>query len=325
MVNSLSRPNAILIRFEVLKILKNTPTHGYNLYLLLSQKGLVKHPSELYKILRTLKDRGMLQEESRESEQGPQKKILSLTSNGLEEYYAQITDSIQIFTDIMAEAVITIFHNLLTDLLKENTITDEKSALFFDLTYFPPPIQREFLFKFVVPLQEKNSVYVRMIGNQLNDISALLDKIASNLTFLDENLSLKPQSMDHIFLVGRESITLLEGRVKTYANVLKPDGGILIIRPGKSGQGGMLWGMGGEQSPLLGTIFRDFIQTFPEKFRQKFFNQMPPPKEFEEDSANISSNSEIMKFLEENFTQVKLHDEISFFSIFVARNPKKNQ
>jgi len=52
---------------------------------------------------------------------------------------------------------------------------------------------------------------------------------------------------------------------------------------------------------------------------------MPPPKEFEEDSANISSNSEIMKFLEENFTQVKLHDEISFFSIFVARNPKKNQ
>ncbi|OLS14542.1 MAG: Transcriptional regulator PadR family protein [Promethearchaeota archaeon CR_4] len=321
----MNRPNSTLIRFEVLKILKSTPTHGYNLFLLLSQKGLVKHPSELYKILRTLKDKGLLHEESQDSGQGPQKKVLSLTSNGLEEYYLQITESIQILTDLMVEAVITIFRNLLTDFLKKSNIQYDrfqKSALFFDFAHFPPPFQKEFLLKFVVPLQEKNSIYIRIVGNYLYEISSLLNKIASNLIFLDENLSVKPQSMDYIFLVGIERGILLKERVTNYANVLKPDGGIIIIRPGKSGQGGLLWGKGGEQPPrIIGMIFHDFIQTFPEKFRQKFVNQWPL-KEFEEGSANNSLDSEIVKILEEIFTLVQTHEEIPFVNIYFARNPK---
>ena len=38
------------IPFEILKILRLSPTHGYNIFLNLKRQGLVKDPSELYKI-----------------------------------------------------------------------------------------------------------------------------------------------------------------------------------------------------------------------------------------------------------------------------------
>ncbi len=327
----MNRPNAISVRFEVFKILKDTPTHGYNLYLLLSQKGLVKHPSELYKILRTLKTKGLLHEDFRDSGQGPQKKILSLTPMGLEEYYSQITESLEILTDLLAEARIAIFKNLLADFLRKNGIDfnkSEKKGVFFDFGQLFPPFQREFLLKLVVPIQTKNLVYLRMVGDSLNDLLTLLKKIAVNTTILDENLSFKPQSMDFIFLVGMEGGELLKERVRRYVPLLKPEGGLIIIRLGKKAEGGR-WRKGGEQPlPVFGTILREFVQTFPKKFRQRFINQVSSPDELEAGtggSIQKVSNSETMIVLQENFSQVQFHDEIPLFSIFFARNSKSTK
>ena len=101
-----NRSSASTMRFEILKALKNAPSYGYNLYLLLSQKGLAAHPPEVYKILRSLKEKGFVQEDARDSARGPQRKVLSLTPSGLDEYYAHVTEAFQLLTDLIAEVSI---------------------------------------------------------------------------------------------------------------------------------------------------------------------------------------------------------------------------
>src|SRR5271157_914592 len=270
-----SRSNADTIRFEVLKALKYAPTHGYNLYLLLSQKGLVAHPPELYKILRSLKDRGLIQEDPRESVQGPQKKVLSLTPTGMDEYYARVTESLQIFMDLMAEAQFSVLHDLLVTFLAENGVVYqdlEGQVIFFDIGHMPPPMQREFLLKFALPLQEKNILYLRTKDSTVWELYPYLEKILTNVTILDENLNVKSDAIDMIFCFGGNNAQKFEKRLGEFVQSLKSDGAIILTK------------FGSQEAPppprMFASIFQDFIKTFPEKFQKQFMGPFARNKTF---------------------------------------------
>ena len=92
------------IPFEILKILRLSPTHGYNIFLNLKRQGLVKDPSELYKMLRSMEQENFIAGVEQKSEHGPKRKIYSLTPAGFGEFYTAVVDSAKLFLNLLIEA-----------------------------------------------------------------------------------------------------------------------------------------------------------------------------------------------------------------------------
>src|SRR5271157_2994098 len=102
-----------LMRFEILKILLKTSTHGYQIYLFLSERGLVKDVSECYKNIRSLKEAGLIQDMESSSilglsgedasNQNSSKKTLKITEKGIHAYYEWIYKSLLVFLDFIEE------------------------------------------------------------------------------------------------------------------------------------------------------------------------------------------------------------------------------
>ena len=93
-----------LITFEILKILRLSPTHGYNLFLKLNRIGLVKDRSELYKLLRFMELENFISGVIQKSEHGPKRIIYSLSPIGISEFGKAVEDSSNFFLNQLIEA-----------------------------------------------------------------------------------------------------------------------------------------------------------------------------------------------------------------------------
>ncbi|MBD3354172.1 MAG: hypothetical protein GF364_22005, partial [Candidatus Lokiarchaeota archaeon] len=94
------------IEFEILKRLKLNPTHGYDIYKYLARNGFIAHnkASYVYKIIRRLEHKNLIETKELTSKGNRKKNMLSLTKEGRGFYYEKILQSAQDFLSVIIEA-----------------------------------------------------------------------------------------------------------------------------------------------------------------------------------------------------------------------------
>jgi DNA-binding PadR family transcriptional regulator len=302
------------IRFRTLKILKDFPTHGYNLYLMLSEEGLVNNASELYKILRSFKKKGFIIGESLKSPQGPNRTIYSLTEKGLNEYYSQVIESANNFFELMIEAnSITI-----ADAVKEGTKKldfdiekIENKKIFIDSFKIAHRLQSNLIHKLLIPLKKKNQVYLHSKIMNEHELMFFKESIL-DIRILDENLIIKPHIMDIIFTFGRTSKDIFENHIIEILKTLKKDGILfLFIRRREN-----------VREPKIFKVFiDDLFKNIPEKQHKKL-QELIPFHHSTEFTENPLQDNEIKDLLLNYFENVELIPLPAFLSVILAKKSK---
>src|SRR5271157_1243469 len=233
-----------IIRFEMLKILKNTNTHGYNLFLLLSERGLVRDVSECYKVIRSLKEADLIRElvasntvtyQNRNgTNQGSSKKTLEITQKGIHAYYEWIFSSMLVFFDFIEEIRQPRISDEIKMYLSESGIEYDniiRKTLLFSFQNLPARLQEGIILKFLLPLAEGNAIYYQSMTEISEDTMKILLLKAPHLTVLTENLTVNKNSVDMIFAFNITSPELLENTVDRWKNLLKKEGQLLLSIP----------------------------------------------------------------------------------------------
>ncbi|MFX1449588.1 MAG: PadR family transcriptional regulator [Promethearchaeota archaeon] len=302
------------IRFRILRILKDFPTHGYNLYLMLSKEDLVNNPSELYKILRSFKKKGLIVGEGSKSPQGPNRTIYSLTEKGLDEYYSQVIDSADNFFELMIEANST----TIVETIKEGTRRlnfdiekIENKKIFIDSFQIAHRLQSNLVHKLLIPLKRKNHVYLQSKVMNEHELMYFKDGIL-DIRMLDENLSIKSHMMDIIFAFGRTSKDLFENHLNEILKILKNDGILfLFIRRREN-----------IREPKIFKVFiDDLFKNVPKKQHEKL-QQIIPFHHSTEFLENPLKDNEIKDLLLNYFENVELLPLPAFLSVILAKKPK---
>lgn len=91
------------LQFEILKELNHVPRHGYEIFGILKEKGLLTDRSDVYKVIRTMKSRGIIDSSRVPSNRGYPKEILRLTEKGKDIYVQQVIDSLRENEALMSE------------------------------------------------------------------------------------------------------------------------------------------------------------------------------------------------------------------------------
>jgi DNA-binding PadR family transcriptional regulator len=309
------RSRSDVLRFEVLKLLNESPNHGYGLFLMLKDDEMVKRPSDLYKILDSMKKNKLIKEkEKEESEQGPDKIILTLTDNGIGEYYECIFESAKIIIDFLLGlnfGQATPLNEKLRERIKEELIESGKN-IFLDISSdIPVRFQVEVIKQYLVPMNIGMNVYLQVPQEVDRSIYRPLAKTEINLQILDENVGLKTSTIDYIFTLGGGSKREFEKKIQTLINFLKKDGLLVIITNTR-------------QNPEMNKMFADFAQTIfntvPKKFHQKLF-ELIPRRDFKRFRKPISVDK-IKEILQNQFEELEVISEFEDIEIMVGRRPK---
>ncbi|MHA1377467.1 MAG: PadR family transcriptional regulator [Candidatus Helarchaeota archaeon] len=302
------------IRFRILKILKDFPTHGYNLFLILSKEGLVKNASELYKILRTFNKKGLIAGKGSKSPQGPNRTIFFLTDKGFEEYYSQVIDSANNFFDLMIEANSTTIVEAIKEGTKKLNFDIEKienKKIFIDSFQLVHRLQSNLIHKLLIPLKGKNQVYLQSKVMNEHELIYFKDSIL-DIKILDENLSIKPHMMDIIFAFGLTAKDPFENHINHMLEILKNNGILfLFIRRREN-----------VREPKIFRVFiNDLFKNVPEKHHKKL--QQIVPFHHSTDSTEIPlEDGEIKELLLKYFENVELLSLPAFLSVILAKKPK---
>jgi len=302
------------IRFKILKILKDFPTHGYNLYLLLSEEGLVNNASELYKYLRSLKKKGLLIGQDSKSPQGPNRTILSLTTKGLDEYYSRVIESANIFIELMMEANLSTIMNSLIEGTHKFNLDIQKinnKKIYIDSFQLAHRFQSKLIHKLLIQLKKKNKVYLRGEVINTDELLFFKDRLL-DIKLLDENLSINPHMMDIIFAFGYSSKKSFEKRVKELLEILKDNGFLFLFFRRRENL----------KEPKIYKVFiNDLLKNLPEKHHKKI-SEIIPFVHLTETPETPMTDSEIKEILLKYFENVELSTFPAFISIVLAKNPR---
>ena len=303
------------IRFKILKLLKDYPTHGYNLYLMLSKEGLVNNASELYKILRSFKKNGFILGEILKSPQGPNKTIYSLTEKGLEEYYSLVIESANNFLDLMAEANLTTINKAIQEGMESfdfNLNKLEDKNIYIDSFKLSHRMQYQLTHKLLTSLKKKNQIYLQSEIITEHELLFFKDGFL-DIKILDKNLSIKPHMMDIVFAFGRSSKKQFETRVKQLLEILADEGILFLFVRRRENL----------REPKIFKIFiDDLLKNVPEKHHKKLA-QLLPFHFSERNCENALNDDEIKQILLDFFEEVELLTLPAFISIILAKKPKK--
>jgi DNA-binding PadR family transcriptional regulator len=307
------------IRFEVLKILKETSTHGYDLYLLLQEKGIISketQPSQLYKVLRDMRESNFIKDlEIEESSKGPDRVILGLTDEGVGEYYTRIIDSAMDFYNLLVEFNIKLFSRKIRNFLKQNGYGSEyfkNKVIFFENII--PFIQKtnEIIRNLFIPLDCEFTLYLR--SKSSNNTYQSLERTKINLKLLDENLSFKANSIDMSIIFGNITKGNLRKKIKEISKSLKKNG-VLILFFGER--------VREERPEMLRDFFKDLLEEMPKEFKDNIYKIFPFSHD-QQDILKSLNKQEIIKILEDNFLDILRRDIDRFVTIYICKRPKES-
>lgn len=298
------------LRFEILKLLKESPTHGYDLFIILQDEEMVKNASDLYKVLRKLKDEGIINEEKEESSSGPEKKILSLSKKGLIEYFERIIDSARDFMDLLMD--INVKQNYFVDSVINNknyTIPDlEGKKIYFNIQMLNPRMQVAIIKRILLPLNKEMSLFINEPSVNRKLFRAF-ERTKIGINFINKSMSLKPHSVDIILsdlFAFYENKELVKNEMDNLFNLLEAGGSFFIVLPGKNMReppqmfnmiiNQAFKDMPKEVLPKLGELFPEFAIHNKSNLLEKETLSPPVPNlkliaELEEFIGNILKNS----------------------------------
>nr|MDO8112017.1 PadR family transcriptional regulator [Candidatus Sigynarchaeota archaeon] len=216
------------VRFAILKNLSLGPGHGYDLYTVLKDEFEIKHPSELYKILRAMKEEGVVRVASVAVSGGREREILELSPAGFEAYYQGLLKASKNFLDLISETMVRKLGEGIVRRLKEmnmQPIFDETENIFVSLAI---PIERQLQIINQVSRYFKKGpeIYIKPVKDRRNETELL--KTSPKIHFLDDRLAIKPGSIDLVILFGPILKPMFdEASIDNVVSVLKPGGSLL--------------------------------------------------------------------------------------------------
>jgi DNA-binding PadR family transcriptional regulator len=213
------------VRFAILKNLALGPGHGYDLYMLLKDEFEIKNASELYKVLRGMKDELLVQQASVETTGGREREILELTPRGFEVYYQELLKASKNFLDLIAETAVRRLGEGIVKRLQELNL----AALFENIesvfVHLSIPIERQLqLINQVSRYLTKDPVfYIQPSPSEYANLDYV--KTSPRIRILDRNVTIKPGTIDLIVLFGPILDSMFDTTLADNPLVLlKPDG-----------------------------------------------------------------------------------------------------
>ncbi len=189
------------VRFALLKNLALGPGHGYDLYMALKEELEIKNPSELYKVLRVLKEEKLVKPASVEMSGGREREILELTEAGFEAYYQEMLKASKNFLDLISETAIRRLGEGIVKRLEEldfNTIFESTESVYVHLSI---ALERQLqLINQISRYLKKNPTFY--IHPDPTDLTKDIVKSSPRIKILDQNVSIKPGSIDLVLLFG---------------------------------------------------------------------------------------------------------------------------
>ena len=304
------------IRFYILKTLKDYPNiHGYQLYLIFKKKNMVKNPSQLYKILRSMKRKGHIFSREEESNKGPNKKILHITEKGETAYYTEVLDHIKIIADLIGESMYKVKkQDLKINMLQKKIAGLKNKKIYLDLRKIPNIVRRNILVNNVLPAIKENNLKVYADKFKENLVFPMDSIIKDHLVFLDENMGLKENSID-LVLTSTHIITkrFLEEYTRA-KQVLKQDGELILGFVDLRGRSkGIL-----HPQQTFHNIFKLLESELPPEYEDLFFKEVNRFKDIGGRKVEVFSFTDLIEKVRSDFKNVKLLETEGPFNVIIA-------
>ncbi len=310
------RKKSEILRFEILKLLKECPTHGYSLFLILKDQELVDQASDLYKILRFMKDKGYIEGETKKTPKGPNKVILTLTDKGKEQYYKRVIESAKVFHELIMDTSVkrigAIFINFFEKIGYNSKKFQNKKILFDMPMNFQYNFQSRLINSIFTPLDTEVVVYVQPKKLEERNPFRIFERTKVDLKIIDENLSIKSNSMDIILIFGGFIKEKLDSRLIKSRELLKKDGVIFLIYKSKEKV---------VTPRVFGGIMESIVQDFPKKHLNDL-KEILPPMFYDKPPTKPLNDEQIRKAILEFFEEVQLFKEHMFLDVFIIQKPK---
>lgn len=214
------------VRFAILKSLSLGKEHGYGLYSHLKNEQDIKNPSEIYKVLRKMKNDGVIEVIEVEKQGKREREILGLSTLGMEEFYQELFNSSRYFLDLISETA--------TRRLSEDIVTrfnDEELSYIFQYNsvfvdfYFPIERQLQMIDQIKKYFEHEPAFYIRL--SEVNKNDPVVNKTTPGINFLDENMTLRVNSIDLIFLMKPITEDMFTHQDANLLSLLKKDGTLI--------------------------------------------------------------------------------------------------
>ncbi|MCP4761289.1 MAG: PadR family transcriptional regulator [archaeon] len=311
------------IRFEILKRIKIAPTHGYDLYSTFSMQNLVKDPSQLYKIIRSMKKQGLLYSVKEKSKHGYEKEILSLSPLGLQTYYEHVSNYAKQFINLVEDANVLKYTKIIYNRLHTfNPNLFKNNNLIFLLDYRFVSIQRllTFLIPFFKSLENNPKIFLNLNKKIVN--KPPIPKLNCVFKIIDTNSIIEPNSIDVIISLGNNTENFMSDKlfgIDSWIKKMKSDG-VLFFSNFKKEKN-----QESDRSYLITSILEEIFTDFPKNYREQFIKEFDIYQEMAKNSIKKLNNSEIIKGIQEVFFEVDYSNIGGILDIVIAQKPKKSK
>ena len=124
----------------------------------------------------------------------------------------------------------------------------------------------------LIPINKPMKIFLQARDAKVEDYRALFRSTKIELTFLDESISINPQSIDVLVALGMDSEEIIIEKLPHICNLLKPDGFLItFLRSVSQDEHNRTRG-----PPVnTGKFFQDLMANFPEEYRAKLTKDLP--------------------------------------------------
>ncbi|MHA1681929.1 MAG: PadR family transcriptional regulator [Promethearchaeota archaeon] len=309
------------VRFAILKRLKMMPSYGYELFTTFKDMYEITDSSKLYKILRSMKSEGLIEAIGTQKENGRDREILNITTEGKQAYFNHIYESATFFIQLILESMIERMGEEVVTRFKEwglGHMFDSCMEILLDLSYSLES-QLMLLNNIISYFEEMPNFYLLTTNEEIGKLGRF-STINPRIHLFNENMINKPGSIDFIIVMSplsREKLIGPSGLV----NLLKKDGSIVIVT---------LKDRVRIMSPDLTNGIRNFLgnlfdEKLAEKLSQSFTTMLLPTIVSEKSITSL----EIKDILGESFSTTRIlpykkTKQPSFIEIHYARKKKQS-
>ncbi|MBD3188259.1 hypothetical protein GF325_15595 [Candidatus Bathyarchaeota archaeon] len=191
------------VRLAILKQLKVAPSYGYELYTMLSDELDIKNPSELYKILRSLKTEGYVDTLRMEKQSGRDREILRITEGGKHHYFDQVYESASFFINLISESMLERIASTIVSRFKEwglDFIFQGRKDILVDFSY---SLENQLiLINNVSTMFENEPNFYLVTSVEERESLGRLTGLSPRMNLLNRKMALKRDSIDLVLIMA---------------------------------------------------------------------------------------------------------------------------
>jgi DNA-binding PadR family transcriptional regulator len=199
------------IQLEIIKWLKLYPTHAYHLFQLLENAGVAKRSSEVYRIIKSMKQRDLIAARQQQERHGAAREVLRLTGKGESVYFSYYLSMLDLNSELIGngrltrlqDAIFRYFKGHFFDLAKKK---QQKVLIELNLDWSDPLIGK--VYRFFERYRDNFQVYMDVAGISTPPTSMV--GAFSRRGNLVNRPRLRLHDMDFVVPIGYESRGLVE-------------------------------------------------------------------------------------------------------------------